>query len=1329
MGKKKNVKDLTADSSQQVLVSKLSGRRTKMTVSTQSLLEESKYDLDSYEGYWTECESEARKSKTREHIRKVGNKKALRQQQTEEVSSMFSGVETNNTQVSRKATGRRTKTNLTVDKTQDVVSLQDYYAESEGENSITIHRESVQTTPSAQECDDLALTATKVSREPHESCDTGLVASLDNVGVSGVESVKSAKNTKETFCQQNAKSTGQSTPLRRSKRNKRLSDNQQFSESNSVPVTMSLLEKTLERSVKRQGRSPSYANRKSTKTPHNQPVGVQNDPQIRSTSVIQAGQAEGEPFHDSQAAGYAPSSPEYTYNREAHQSPAEITALAQASDCVDARCDEEEEDENGAVDVEYANTSDSDEVKIYPNSSRKCISLKENNSHMKLELPRVKDKPLYSDDKSSHVTEVGRPLALLQMTMSIAGEATGSWTKIVRSDSKDHTLEDPLMLQPSRKRLTYSADPPPCFAESLQDKGNCSLDDTEQAFGGEELVDVGVESFGEMHKGKYSAAEAVMQNVNSTRQTPRKPSVKSDPKLRKSQKAKSVKKLGNERAEANEEKQYSVQTQHKRQKDGGFRANRSFDLAQTKILTQSGIQGTVNENPMREGGVVLESAVENKQDEKSIKIKRKRGRPKKVSQLRKQCPSATDTESAFVCLSPYNTIVKTGPAKRAGASIRTSKDQGTSQTAITDVSKKVNQAVKCTVKDRTVSENMSTASLCSDEAHRRMDLELDVEEEDDEDFVILDSSRQNSVKTSGESPCCGLKTKRKRTSDAEKRNSSVRGSVVSPHPTNNESDCSLIEFKGTKQKGLVCVVSSPAEQSTPHKVMPRGRRKKTTTANKVSAGKKRFPVVVVSKLSSSPFQRFQLEEGGVKLAKPQCEEPVPAATAPRKSRKKVSKKVSKQPNDESEYVTPVRKPPVLKMSDFDQVKEYDTDYNDYSAIAGSFSGPSFRPKRRKFSELEQDEAETSLINSPPENSPGEDDQEERNLTGAEDTKEDNDLCMAHSELSQSLDITPHVQNPASGIQKRQQRRVTINSIVLPSPTHHSEPSATPATVRKSILKTPGTNSKTKSYSETPLSEAPVHYWEMTRSDTPAVGFVPQATENKKIIQPAPAPEGLRRSQRTRLKPLAWYQNERAVYDKRKSGGFLIVDVAPPAVDPTQERTNKLKRKAQQAKRQQTMELKERRLSVHVSLPEKVKLASGGNIMVRNPATANTETLEGCIGTQTSAQYWGPTGQQGQTTDPYVLCKYFQEKAFSAGELVIRPMEEKPTQTVSESTMIFSILEGKLAVTIHETTSILQKRDVFYIPPENTYSLKNLRKTSAKLFFTQVRGNATLNAAP
>lgn len=58
---------------------------------------------------------------------------------------------------------------------------------------------------------------------------------------------------------------------------------------------------------------------------------------------------------------------------------------------------------------------------------------------------------------------------------------------------------------------------------------------------------------------------------------------------------------------------------------------------------------------------------------------------------------------------------------------------------------------------------------------------------------------------------------------------------------------------------------------------------------------------------------------------------------------------------------------------------------------------------------------------------------------------------------------------------------------------------TPATVRKSILKTPGTNSKTKSYTESPESEAPVHFWEMTRSDTPNVGAVSsQATESNKI---------------------------------------------------------------------------------------------------------------------------------------------------------------------------------------------------------------------------------------
>lgn len=252
---------------------------------------------------------------------------------------------------------------------------------------------------------------------------------MDNVGVSGVQSVKSAKNSKETIGQQNAKRTSavQHTPLRRSKRNKSMSEDHQIYASSSVPVTKNLSKKKLEDSLKTLRKRPSHCDRKSTETSPNKSVSLDSD-QIGRGSAIQSVQPEGRKFHENQAPNCSPSSSDSICCRVTQQNSTETTAVPQARGCDTARCDKE--DKYGEEGVEYTNTMD---------------------SHTKRELPGVnKDKSLCCDDESPHVTEVGSfPL----MTLNTAGEAHGSWTKIMQSVNKDHTLDVQLMVQNSRKRL------------------------------------------------------------------------------------------------------------------------------------------------------------------------------------------------------------------------------------------------------------------------------------------------------------------------------------------------------------------------------------------------------------------------------------------------------------------------------------------------------------------------------------------------------------------------------------------------------------------------------------------------------------------------------------------------------------------------------------------------------------------------------------------------------------------------------------------------------------------------------------------------------------
>ncbi|XP_022105447.1 centromere protein C-like [Acanthaster planci] len=126
------------------------------------------------------------------------------------------------------------------------------------------------------------------------------------------------------------------------------------------------------------------------------------------------------------------------------------------------------------------------------------------------------------------------------------------------------------------------------------------------------------------------------------------------------------------------------------------------------------------------------------------------------------------------------------------------------------------------------------------------------------------------------------------------------------------------------------------------------------------------------------------------------------------------------------------------------------------------------------------------------------------------------------------------------------------------------------------------------------------------------------------------------------------------------------------------------------------------------------------MVVMNPDTQQEVEVD-TLRTAKMNVFVGPSGKEATADDPITLCKSISQKAFASGILTIRPLQEKGLQFVRNDTMVFYITRGKVSVTIHHTTSILQTGDMFFVPQGNMYNIKNLRHDEAKLVFFQHKG--------
>lgn len=242
----------------------------------------------------------------------------------------------------------------------------------------------------------------------------------------------------------------------------------------------------------------------------------------------------------------------------------------------------------------------------------------------------------------------------------------------------------------------------------------------------------------------------------------------------------------------------------------------------------------------------------------------------------------------------------------------------------------------------------------------------------------------------------------------------------------------------------------------------------------------------------------------------------------------------------------------------------------------------------------------------------------------------------------------------------------------------------------------------------------------------------QQHHHKKIRLPTNTP-GMRRSERTRVPALKYWAGERIKYKLRRSGGFLVSGIiSPEQVNPQRAQKKNMKTNIRRPKNPRATPFSvssdhNANLPVNLSIqtediPEEMDLADFNEGTPVQGLNENEEFVMDCVRTQDMCAYLGPHRQALQPTDALGVWKALSQPTFACGYFILRPQQEKGLQYVNMDTMLFNVVQGKVAITIHNSNYILQTGDMFVVPPGNVYNVRNLRYDQASLFFTQIKGS-------
>lgn len=270
--------------------------------------------------------------------------------------------------------------------------------------------------------------------------------------------------------------------------------------------------------------------------------------------------------------------------------------------------------------------------------------------------------------------------------------------------------------------------------------------------------------------------------------------------------------------------------------------------------------------------------------------------------------------------------------------------------------------------------------------------------------------------------------------------------------------------------------------------------------------------------------------------------------------------------------------------------------------------------------------------------------------------------------------------------------------------------------KKKHLDHPGGPSRLKNYLMSGKNNSAVGDEEVQESsDNSRVKRSKVTQENKihhKLVLPSNTPN-VRRTKRTRLKPLEYWRGERVDYQERESGGFVIGGILSPD-------TVSSKRKAKGEMKKVNKIVNRKRICLDDD-ERKEKLVLNLNIplgdplqptRVKDPETRKIILMDIL---RPRNMYQFSVGH-----DELKVYKTLDTPIFSTGKLILGPHQEKGRQHVGLDTLVFYVNFGDLLCTLHETPYMITTGDSFYVPSGNYYNIRNLLNEESVLLFTQIK---------
>jgi len=224
--------------------------------------------------------------------------------------------------------------------------------------------------------------------------------------------------------------------------------------------------------------------------------------------------------------------------------------------------------------------------------------------------------------------------------------------------------------------------------------------------------------------------------------------------------------------------------------------------------------------------------------------------------------------------------------------------------------------------------------------------------------------------------------------------------------------------------------------------------------------------------------------------------------------------------------------------------------------------------------------------------------------------------------------------------------------------------------------------------------------------------IPENKIHHKLVLPSNTPN-VRRTKRTRLKPLEYWRGERIDYHGRPSGGFVIGGIlSPDTVSSKRKSKGNIGKVNKMDNRKRICldnEERKNKLMVNLNIPLGDPLQP---TRVKDPETREIIPMD-LLRPRDTYQFFVEHGE-------LKVYKTLDTPIFSTGKLILGPHQEKGKQHVGSDILVFYVNFGDLLCTLHETSYIITTGDSFYVPSGNYYNIKNLLNEESVLLFTQIK---------